>query len=319
MLTVHDHAGTQARVQPYVKVTPHPTRHGGWSGAMSILGASVLWGTTGTVSALARLEVAPAVVGATSLILGGLLLFGTHRAAWSLPAICAPFERVLLLIGACTVAAYPLAFYSAVAHAGVAVSTVLALGSAPIFASMLAVVCGGACLSPRLMIVTAVAILGCVLLVLGPSPLQSVTATHAVGAGLALLAGFAYAIYSFISGRLIVQGYASGAVMGILFGGASLASLPVLLSADMEWLLTLQGISVVCYLALFATFLAYCLFGRGLRYKSAHAATVLTLAEPTVASILSFTILGERLTVTALCGLALLVLSLLFMTLQRPE
>lgn len=49
---------------------------------------------------------------------------------------------------------------------------------------------------------------------------------------------------------------------------------------------------VAVYLAAITTFLAYHLFGYGLRHTPAQFATILTLAEPAAATVLGITALG---------------------------
>ncbi|WP_228001013.1 hypothetical protein [Nocardia australiensis] len=69
------------------------------------------------------------------MAIGGLLLFvSTGGARLS----CTRTERGLLLLGAIAVAGYPLSFYPAITYVGVAVATVITLGSAPVSAGLLA-------------------------------------------------------------------------------------------------------------------------------------------------------------------------------------
>ncbi|MFD1828264.1 DMT family transporter [Streptomyces desertarenae] len=287
---------------------------GALSGPLPILVAAVLWGTTGTASSLAPAGASAAAIGAAGMALGGLLLFLTSRGARSLPARCTGAERRLLVLGALATAGYPLTFYPAVARTGVAVATVIALGSAPVFTGLLAWAFGRTRPTARWTLATLAAVLGCVLLVLGPQFAGDAGRVDTLGVLLAALAGLSYAVYSLIGGRLIVRGHASGAVMGTMFGAAGLLVLPVLLSADTHWLTTARGAAVAVHLAFFTTFLAYRLFGHGLRHTTASAATTLTLAEPAVAAALGVAVLGERLPAVAWCGMAVLALGLAVLT-----
>ncbi|GAA2735300.1 DMT family transporter [Actinocorallia aurantiaca] len=284
------------------------------SGATPILIASVLWGTTGTASSLAPSGAPAAAVGSAGLAFGGLLLFLSSRGARSLPAACGGAERWLLVLGAIAVAGYPVTFYPAVARTGVAVATVIALGSAPVLTGLLAWLVGGDRPSSRRLCATAGAVLGCTALVLGPELTDGAAPVDAVGVLLAVLAGLSYAVYALISGRLIARGHSSGAVMGVMFGGAALLVLPVLAAAGTQWLLTWRGTAVALHLALFTTFLAYRLFGHGLRHASAQTATTLTLAEPAVAALMGVAVLGERLPLLSWSGLAVLALALVLLT-----
>ncbi|MER5431535.1 EamA family transporter [Streptomyces sp. NPDC002588] len=292
---------------------PRPSRAGFLGGPAPILTSAVLWGTTGTAASLAPAGAPAAAIGCAGLVLGGLLLFLTSRGARSLPAACTRAERPLLVLGALAVAGYPVTFYPAVARTGVAVATVIALGSAPVFAGLLSWLAGQGRPTARWTAATAAAVLGCTLLVLGPG-LTAATPMDLTGVALAACAGLSYAAYSLIGGTLITRGHSSDAVMGMLFGAAALLAAPLVLSVDTHWLTTGRGTAVAGYLALFTVCLAYRFFGYGLRRTPASSATSLTLAEPAVAAVLGVTVLGERLPAVSWCGLAVLALGLVLLT-----
>ncbi|MFC9927972.1 EamA family transporter [Streptomyces sp. NPDC127190] len=284
-------------------------------GPAPILASAVLWGTTGTAGSLAPAGAPAAAIGCAGLALSGLLLLLTARGARSLPAACTRAERRLLVVGALAVAGYPVTFYPAVARTGVAVATVIALGSAPVFTGLLCWLTGRSRPTARWTGATAAAVLGCTLLVLGPTLSGATAPTDLVGIALAAGAGLSYAGYSLIAGTLITRGHPSGAVMGVLFGAAGLLCVPLVLAAGPHWLGTVRGAAVAGYLALFSGFLAYRLFGHGLRRTPASVATTLTLAEPAVAAVLGVTVLGETLPAASWCGLAVLALGLTALTL----
>jgi DME family drug/metabolite transporter len=279
-------------------------------GALPILAAALLWGTTGTAASFAPAGAPPAAVGGAGLLLGGLLLLACARGVPSLLRTAGRRGRPLLAVGALAVAGYPLSFYPAVARTGVAVATVIALGSAPVFTGLLAWAAGLHRPSRRWAAATAVAVLGCGLLVLGGADAGPAAGTDAAGVGLAALAGLSYAVYSLVGGHFIGRGQAPGAVMGVLFGAAGLLTLPVLLATGVTWLGTVRGAGVVLHLAVLTTFLAYRLFGHGLRHTPASVATTLTLAEPAVAALLGVAVLGERPSPLSWGGLAVLALAL---------
>ncbi|WP_307183820.1 DMT family transporter [Streptomyces canus] len=293
---------------------PGPSRTGLLNGPAPILTAAVLWGTTGTASSLAPAGAPAAAIGCAGLALGGILLFLTSRGARSLPAACTRPERWLLVLGVLAVAGYPVTFYPAVGRTGVAVTTVIALGSAPVFAGLLSWITGQARPTARWTGATAAAVLGCTLLVLGPQLTGHASPMDLTGVALAACAGLSYAAYSLIGGRLITRGHPSNAVMGVLFGAAGLLVLPLVVFVDTHWLVTTRGATVAVYLALFTVYLAYRLFGHGLRHTPASVATSLTLAEPAVAAVLGVTVLDEHLSSASWYGLAVLALALVLLT-----
>jgi drug/metabolite transporter, DME family len=123
------------------------------------------------------------------------------------------------------VAGYPATFYPAVARAGVAVATVITLGSAPVFAGLLAWATGQGRPSARWGAATGTAVLGCGLLVLGPAVAGHGGQAGGTGIVLAMLAGLCYASYSLIGRTLIAAGHPAGPVMGAMFGAAALLAL----------------------------------------------------------------------------------------------
>ncbi|MGW0186826.1 DMT family transporter [Streptomyces sp. NPDC003362] len=293
---------------------PRPRRAGLLGGPTPILIAALLWGTTGTASALAPATAPAVVIGCAGLTLGGPLLYVTSRGARALPAACTRGERWLLALGALAVAGYPVTFYPAVARTGVAVATVIALGSAPVFAGLLSWATGQSRPTTRWTAATAAAVLGCTLLVLGPRFSGEGEPLDMTGVALAACGGLSYAVYSLIGGRLIAGGHGSDAVMGVLFGAAGVLVLPLVAGTDARWLTEPRGAAVALYLALFTVALAYRLYGHGLRRTPASVATTLTLAEPVVAAVLGVAALGERLPVPSWCGLAVLGLGLALLT-----
>ncbi len=210
-------------------------------------------------------------------------------------------RRAVLVIGAASTAGYQLSFFSAVRATGVAIGTVVAIGSAPVFTGLISRLTGGGALTRRWMLATAGAIAGCAVLVTG----GRAAGADLGGVGLALLAGLCYAAYAVTAARMVTAGTSERAVMGALFGGGALLLVPVLVASSPGWLLSVPGIVVTVQLGVLTTAVAYLLYGRGLRTVPAPAAVTLGLAEPVVAALLALVVLGERLSATAIAGLIL--------------
>ncbi len=294
-----------------------PARGYAWNGPIPILAAAALWGSTGTAASFAPSGTSAAAIGSAGLLLGGALLFATtRRGAARTRSVRRAGDRWLFVLGAVAVAGYPVTFYPAVARTGVAMATVIALGSAPVFAGLLAWFTGQGRPAARWAAATLLAVSGCAVMVLGPVLGGKGQEIDLFGVGLAACGGLTYAIYSMLGGRLIARGHDSGAVMGVMFGGAAVLVLPVVLGSGMHWLASPRGAAVALHLAVFTTFLAYRLFGYGLRHTTVTTATTLTLAEPAVAALLGVTVVGERLPLVSWCGMGVLAVSLLL--LARP-
>jgi DME family drug/metabolite transporter len=140
------------------------SRTGAATGALVV--ASVLWGTTGTAASLLPGDVSPLATGASTMAVGGVLLFAL-AARPALSALADPAARRWLLIGAAGVVVYPLAFYSAMDQAGVAIGNVVALGSGPVFAALLEWLWERRGLSRRWLASTGIAVVGIALLSTG--------------------------------------------------------------------------------------------------------------------------------------------------------
>lgn len=282
--------------------------------------ASLLWGTTGTAASFVDDAVSPVAIGAATMALGGALLFAVS-ARGATAAIRRPDARRWLLIGAVGVVAYPLAFYSAMDLAGVAIGNVVALGSGPLFAAILELVIDRRPLTRRWMLGASGAIVGVSLLVVGGHGGPTATAPESLAAGVALglLAGAAYALYTFASGRVIGLGVSSRSTMGAVFGLGAVPLAVVLVATGGPLLQSGTSLAIIGYLAIGPMFLAYVLFGWGLRLIRSSTVTVVTLLEPVVATLLAIIIVGERLDPIGWIGLALILLGVTVVsTARRP-
>jgi drug/metabolite transporter, DME family len=273
--------------------------------AIALIVASILWGTTGTAASFLPAAVSPIAIGASTMGVGGILLF-LVSAPSSISAIRDRASRRWLLVGAVGVVIYPLAFYTAMNLAGVAIGNVVALGTGPVFAALLEWLIQRRGLDRRWTVSTAVAIVGVALL--GTSRVDDAAGDHvAVGVLFGVLAGFAYALYTYASSRAISAGQPSRAVMGGMFGLGALALVPVLVVVGAPLLASATTITIAAYLAIGPMFVAYLLFGVGLRSLRSSAATTITLLEPIIATMLAVLVVGERLAWFGWIGLLLIL------------
>ena len=211
-------------------------------------------------------------------------------------------------------AAYQLCFFAAVATTGVAVGTVVAIGSAPVLAGALCWLFYREKPGRRWAIATALAILGCALLVLPGGQLT----LQAWGISLALGAGICYALYALLAKRLL-EGHAPEAVMAVVFCLGAILLAPALLLVDMRWLGEWRGLAVALHLGLVATALSYTLFARGLKVVATATAVTLSLAEPLTAGLLGVFLLGESLALPAWIGVGLLFAGLALLSIRTKN
>jgi drug/metabolite transporter, DME family len=288
---------------------------GGAGGAVAVLLGAAAWGSTGTAAHFAPAGAGSASIGAARIVVGGAVLLGLalrsrHRAGLRALLAAGTAARARLALAAVAVAGYQLCFFSAVRLTGVAIGTVVAIGSAPVFTGLISRLTGGPALTPRWMLATAAAIGGCSVLVTG----GKAAGVQLGGVGLALVAGACYAVYAVAAGRLIAAGNSQTVVMGLLFGAAAVLLAPVLAATSPGWLLSGRGLAVTAYLGLVTTAAAYLLYGYGLRTVAVPTAVTLGLAEPVVAALLGVVVLGERLSAPALAGLVLVGLAIVILT-----
>lgn len=280
-------------------------------GSLLVLGAAVLWGTTGTAQAFAPAGASSISIGAVRLVIGGAALLIFAGAQGLLPQM-RDLPRLAWYASALAMAAYQLAFFEGVRRTGVAAGTIVTIGSAPIFAGMLMAFANRRAPSRRWMVATTLAILGCVLLVTSGGEVT----VQPVGIALALTAGTSYALYAFFTERILARNISSDLAAAATFGLGALFLLPVLFITDLSWLRTPNGLLVALELGIFATAAAYILFTRGLRQTPLANAVTLTLAEPIVASMLGVLVVGERLSMQGWLGVGLVFVALVLLTLQ---
>jgi DME family drug/metabolite transporter len=302
-------ASERDRAVPSGRPAPRAGRFGRLGGSADILIAASLWGTTGTVRTFVP-EASNVSIAAVRIVIGGLLLVAfaalTARGAGLRRLLSTRRNRALVLLGAVAIMVYQTAFFSAASRTGVAVGTIVTIGSAPAFTGLLGLLLRRSAPSARWAVATAGAVAGCAALVLG----GEAAGAEPLGISLALLSGFSYAVYATLASLLIEGGEQDRAVAGALFGAGAVLMLPVLLAGDPGWTLGGTGLLIALYLGVITTAGGYVLFARGLRTTPATTATTLTLAEPAVAAVLGVAVLGERLGGVALGGLALLLASL---------
>ena len=285
----------------------------------AVLVAALCFATTGTSRALADVDADALSIGAVRVLIGGGLLGAIALVARSGRTAAPHVETgrarqtvstfVIVLVGAAGVLAYQPTFFSGTGLNGVAVGTVVALGSAPIVTGVLDSVLRRRRPSLRWSLATTVAIVG-VVLVSGVVGDGSAAPASALGVAASVGAGASYALYAIASKMLLDRGWTAPAAMGAVFGTAAVLSLPVLLSTSTAWLGTANGAALALWLGVVTVTIAYLLFGAGLRGLSPATVSTLTLAEPLAATVLGLVVLHEQLSAVSVAGLIVIAVGL---------
>lgn len=287
----------------------------------AVLAAALLFGTTGTSMALGPEGTTPLSVGVMRMVIGGtglaliaFTLAARHRRrsdAAPLPRITAKALGLMVLTGACLALYQPL-FFLGTERNGVAVGTVVALGSAPILAGLLEWALTRRMPSATWMIATGVATLGVVLLGFGGEAGGAGVAggTDPVGLLGSIGAGASFAVIANAQRRLLDAGWDPFTVVGAMGASSAVIFALFLPFVDVSWLATPSGLAMALWLGLATISVAYVLFTWGLSGLTAATAATLTLGEPLTAALLGIVVLGERLSVLAVVGLVVLATGL---------
>lgn len=272
-----------------------------------VLIAAMLWGTVGTTQTFLSDGVSSfAVAGVRSAIGGGVLLvavvlmrkinFRTWSWKWT-------------IFAALAIALFQSLFFTSVRFTGVAVGTVVTIGSSPVFAGLLEWLVWKVRPTRVWAIATGLAIVGCVLLFVN----RGGAVVDPIGVGLALCAGFMFALYTNVSKKLMEREETLPAV-AMTFTLCALFLLPFAARDGFTWLAEPVNLSAMLFMALAATSVAYILFLGGLQKISSSAAVTLSLAEPLTAALLGVFFIGEYLSVTSWLGVGLLLGGIIVLT-----
>lgn len=217
-----------------------------------VLVAGVLLGTAGTAAALGPVGATPVAVGGLRLAVGAVALLAVLPflgGSWS--SIPTLVKRPTVWVMAAGAAAYQPFFFGAVDRSGVAVSTLVAVGSGPVFTGLL----GWAFLrhrpNPAWAAATGLAILGLLLSAWGDLAVDDVLGPlMAVGAGLSSASYVVAAKAELNRGGHVVE------LPGVAYLLGALMLAPLLLSQPLDWLSTPAGWLMVAYLGIVTMALA---------------------------------------------------------------
>jgi drug/metabolite transporter, DME family len=284
-----------------------------YQGYWLILLAACLWGTNGTAQAFAPAGAQPIIIGTLRIAVGGLTLLAIAITRGKLRD-GKPWPFWPTLFGALSMAAYQLFFFAGVARTGVAVGTIVGIGSTPILAGVIGFIVRGERPNRRWIIATLLGIIGLGLLVIVGEKINA----DPLGIFMAICAGGSYAVFTTASKGLI-ENHSPDSVMAVTFCLGACFVLPLLIPANLEWLKEPAGLLIVLHLGVVTAGIAYTFFSRGLRQVPVATAASLTLAEPLTAGILGVIVLHETLTIAGAFGIFLIFAGLVVLVTENYQ
>ena len=274
-----------------------------------VLLAAVLWGTTGTAQTYLPQNAQPITIGASRLAIGGFSLLIIMILMKKINFRTWPWKETV--VAALCMALFQPLFFTSVRVTGIAIGTVVAIGSAPIFSGLIEWLILKLRPSRAWVIATALSVIGCSLLFLNKDALT----VNPLGVTLSLIAGFVFAIYTIVSKALLVKVEAIPAV-AMTFSISATILMPFLFIFDSSWVTEPSNIAIILYLGFMTTSVAYILYLTGLQKVPSSSAVTLSLGEPLTAAVLSVFVVGEVLSAVSWVGVLLLLGGIVVLTIS---
>ena len=273
-----------------------------------VLSGAILWGTTGTAQTFLSNEAHPFVISAGRSAVGGFSLLFLVIIRKKVKFNRWPWKETFY--AAVCISVFQLLFFSSVQLTGVAIASVVAIGSAPVFSGLIEWVFFKVLPTKVWLISTSFAIIGCFFLFITKGEVT----VNPIGVMYSLIAGVGFALFT-ISSKGILQKEETIPVVAMIFSISALLLMPFFFIYDVSWLKDVGNVGIIFYLGLATTSVAYVLYSRGLHKIPASSALTLSLAEPTTAAILGVFIVGEALSATSWIGILFLLGGIVVLTL----
>lgn len=273
-----------------------------------VLVGAILWGTAGTAQTFMPQTVHPLGVGAMRLAVGGFSLLLVLLMMRKISFRNWPWKPTIY--AAISMALFQYFFFTSVRLTGVAIGTVVTIGSAPVFSGIIEWVIVKRRPTIVWVMATTMAIIGCGLLFLN----KDGVVVNPIGVGMSLTAGSLFALYTLVNKEVLEKVRPTPAV-AVIFSLSALLLMPFIFIVETSGLWTWNGLFVVLFLGWATTTIAYILFSTGLQHIPSSSAVTLSLAEPLTAALLSVIVVGERLAALSWGGVFLLLGGIIVLTL----
>ncbi|SEB86240.1 drug/metabolite transporter, DME family [Nocardioides exalbidus] len=279
-------------------------------GLAEVAAASVLWGTGGLAVQLIREHEAmsPVTISAWRMAIAAVVLLVALlavRRAGELVELARSRPRQLLVVGAGT-AAYQGFYFVSVTQVGVAVSTVVSLGLAPVLLTVAEAVRDRRPPAAGRLVVLVAALAG-LLMVSVAGHASSTGPAPVAGVLLAIASGTTYALTTAAGGSISKESSPLVLTSGMTLVGA-VVLLPCTALVDGPHVTTdAAALAWLAYLGVLTMALAYVLLYSGLRVVAPSTAVTASLVEPVTAAVVAAVVLGESLGPVAVVGILLVL------------
>ena len=284
-------------------------------GPFFLLFSCLLFSVTGTLQQLAPEVHTPVVITEVRMLLGSLTILAwclfTHRlpSNWSV----VPWKPMLTAVA--SVLLYQLLFFYSVEEVGVAVGSVVAIATTPLWAAAVAFILFKKRPSRFWVFATAMAIVG-VFLINAGGGLQSQRIDWRLL--LPIAAGLCYGVEIIAVGK-VVEKINPETTMLLEMGLVAILLFPVIFFFPTKWIFTTGGILVSLGLGVVTAGIAYPCFTYGIKYTSPVVASTLALTEPLMAAALGIFFLHENLSISMGLGMLSLMASVIVLIFEEPN
>ena len=262
-------------------------------GPLFLLVSCLLFSVTGTLQQLAPEGHTPVVITEVRMLLGSLTILAWCLLNHRLPSNWSGVPWKPMLIAVASVLLYQLLFFYSVEEVGVAVGSVVAIATTPLWAATVAFILFKKRPSRFWVSATALAIVGVSLINAGGG-LQSQRIDWRLL--LPIAAGLCYGVEIIAVGK-VVEKINPETTMLLEMGLVAILLFPVIFFFPTEWIFTTRGILVSLGLGVVTAGIAYPCFTYGIKYTSPIVASTLALTEPLMAAALGIFFLHENLSI----------------------
>lgn len=284
-------------------------------GPLFLLFSCLLFSVTGTLQQLAPQGHTPVVITEVRMLLGSLTILlwclWTHK----LPSNWSAVPWKPMLIAVVSVLLYQLLFFYSVAEVGVALGSVVAIATTPLWAAVVAFLLFKKSLSKFWVFATGFAILGVFVINAGGAFRSQSIDWRLL---LPIAAGLYYGVEIIEVGK-VVEKINPETTMLLEMSLVAVLLLPVTFFFPTDWIFTTRGIWVSLGLGVITAGIAYPCFTYGIKYSTPVIVSTLALTELLMATALGIFFLHEKLTTPMIFGVVSLIVSVIVLIFDEPQ